>query len=227
MSTASKSILIIVLLFFIPVNSFAQKDSQQQKIGKALEQYGVIAGSWFLDKKCKILDKNKSAEFEWYVANINIALSKIVKTEMLRTTQSSAQKVSNSDKYACDQNSSELVNVSFSLAKKLSYGLTKKNYSKDTSANYFLDRHSFVYLGMKLDDKCDVLSDNIRAEVKKVYDEVTKKIVTKFPNKKILSGNRLKKSLNNIKNMKCNNITKKTVIASIGELRALEKELEN
>lgn len=70
-----KNLLALLIPLLFTPSAFAQSPTKAQLIGSALDNYGKVAGAWYLNGKCKFLDDIKAKEFEQHVATITVALN--------------------------------------------------------------------------------------------------------------------------------------------------------
>ncbi len=90
------SISVGVLTLGIVERSTAQNNA----VGSALESFGKVAGSWYLNQKCQYLDPQELQQFEANVAAITIALGKdLGDQKLLNLIQRSAKETVYSGKY--------------------------------------------------------------------------------------------------------------------------------
>jgi hypothetical protein len=89
----------------------AAAGAQERVVGVALERYGVIAGAWWLNQKCKLLSVDDTAAFTRDVAVINVSLaSTLDNPKVIGQIQASGKKTSETEPYAsCLQQAQEIV----------------------------------------------------------------------------------------------------------------------
>src|SRR6516162_3619773 len=62
-------------------------------LGKLLDQYATIAGGWYLEQRCNHFPREYKLEFDWNVAQTNIAMARHVGAAFLKQIQQSAKRV--------------------------------------------------------------------------------------------------------------------------------------
>ncbi|MBL4800326.1 MAG: hypothetical protein JKY45_00435 [Emcibacter sp.] len=103
-----KNILAIVMLFLSPLSVSAQTPSPEKLMGAALEDYGKVAGAWYLNKKCGFLATPLAVEFMQNVAVVNIAMAKEVKPpKILFMIQKAAKQTA--EAHECTKSSEKIV----------------------------------------------------------------------------------------------------------------------
>jgi len=116
-----KSIKFLALAALIsgltPVS--AQNAGAPNPVGDALNEFGKVAGGWFLNQRCKFIVGSDLANYERDVGVINVALAKdLSNPELLVRVQLSAQKVANSEKFAsCGDDVKQIVQLTSNHAK--------------------------------------------------------------------------------------------------------------
>lgn len=123
---------ILLFLFLLPFNSIAEKPSKDMLVGQALDNYGKIAGAWYLNKYCSFLSVPKVKLFEENVASITVALNQdIGNPQILFKIQKSSKTVAESKKYAgCKKTSEEIVIWGVNYAKVWNIEIQKIKSSK-------------------------------------------------------------------------------------------------
>lgn len=115
----------ILLVFLLILSSYtnvhaAQKPSKDEIIASALEEYGKVAGSWYLNEKCSFVKDTKRAAFEKNVAAITVALSKgLGGYKLLHPIQKGAKKASEKKEYSsCNKQVKALFEYGFNHSKR-------------------------------------------------------------------------------------------------------------
>jgi hypothetical protein len=103
-----KHLIIFTLLYTI--SQFGYSQSRDDMIGSALEEYGKVAGAWFLNERCSYIENDDQQTFEDNVALITTALGQdLGNPKMLFMIQASAKKAANDPKYSdCNGTTKEL-----------------------------------------------------------------------------------------------------------------------
>ncbi|MBL4612175.1 MAG: hypothetical protein JKY91_00375 [Emcibacter sp.] len=103
-----RNILTIIMLFISSLSASAQTPTPDQLMGAALEDYGKVAGAWYLNKKCSFLANPMAVEFMQNVAVINIAMAKDVKNpKILFMIQKAAKQTAEAQQ--CEKTSENIV----------------------------------------------------------------------------------------------------------------------
>jgi len=118
-----KKLFATVLLISLPVAALAQ----ERAIGVALERFGVVAGGWWLNPKCKILSSEDVAAFNRDVAVINTSLAtSIDNPNLVMSIQKASKKTAETEKYAaCSTEAKEIVAYAASAAHQWSMEIRK------------------------------------------------------------------------------------------------------
>lgn len=121
--TRMKKNLALLLLIALPATVIAQ----ERVIGVALERFGVVAGGWWLNQKCKFLSGEEIKAFSRDVAVINTSLATSVDNpSLVLSIQASGKKASESEKYAsCSSEAQEIVTYAASAANQWSSEIRK------------------------------------------------------------------------------------------------------
>lgn len=161
----------------------SNKEEANKILGQMYNQYATIAGGWYLNQKCAVLDKDKAKEFEWYVVQVNVFMQKLTKNiNMLRSIQQGAIKAVDEKYSDCSQKSKNIVNDTFDLAKKMNLALTNKPYDKENSdKEYLLSRYKSIANWMYYSDHCKSISKDIVSDVASVVKKIKTKISSKHP----------------------------------------------
>jgi hypothetical protein len=133
---------------------------QSPAFGKLLDQYATMAGGWFLEQRCNLLDTGAKQELEWNVGETNKALiSHMTKPDLLFIIQNSAQKTA--AKYPCDQ-SNKLMHEILELSRQVVYSTTGQHYAPGALPFDGRDIQSLV-TAQKIDDACKLIPPDIRS----------------------------------------------------------------
>jgi hypothetical protein len=143
-------------------------------LSRLLDQYATIAGAWFLEQRCNTLSPDLKREFDWNVAQTNMALSLKVKPDFLQGLQPPAKKVA--DKYDCDDKARSLVAQVLALSQATTVELTGKRYSLMAEAQYQGQRIVSLLVAKAVDDRCHVMAPDARA----AYDGRVQEITDRF-----------------------------------------------
>lgn len=136
-----------------------------------LDSYATIAGGWYLEQRCNRLPKEYKAEFDWNIAQTNVALSRIAKQSFLFQIQQSARKVA--EAATCNNEVTDLIVTTLVKSRETTKLLTGQTYTP--ALGLALEAQYIVVLrvGQKLDDKCKILPVEIRKEYDGRIDEIT------------------------------------------------------
>ena len=104
----------LLLIVVFPAAAFAQ----ERAIGVALERYGVVAGGWWLNKKCNFISGEEAKVFSRDVAVVNTSLTTTLDNpNLVLSIQASGKRVSESETYAsCPKQAQEIVTYAASAA---------------------------------------------------------------------------------------------------------------
>lgn len=96
-----KPFFILSLFCLLPFSTqAAESTNQQNMLASALDEYGKVAGAWFLNQRCLYITGQELKAFEEDVANITVALGNdIGNPQMLFMIQAGAKKATQEGKY--------------------------------------------------------------------------------------------------------------------------------
>ena len=218
-------IFVTFLCFMKIVISSVYADTKNIQ-GKQLDRYATIAGGWHLNEACEVLTQDGRLEFEWYVSNITINLSKNINPQFLFSIQNSARSVAQQPQYAsCQTQSMEIVMATFKDAHQLNRELTGMTFQKGHSdIEYLLNKYSYAALGMNIEKKCHFLQKHMRHDVENVYNKVTSALEKMSSKTQKLNKNH--PAIQDFKHNDCKNRKHRlSVTRALQEIRSLEKSL--
>ena len=113
-----RKLLVFAILTLCPVAALPQ----ERAIGVALERFGVVAGGWWLNQKCKFLQAEEAAAFGRDVSVVNTSLATSINNpNLVLSIQTSGKKVAESEKYAsCPSEAQDIVRYAASAASQWS-----------------------------------------------------------------------------------------------------------
>jgi len=118
-----KNILIVVVFstFFL-ASMTSHAVSKQALVASALDEYGKVAGAWFMNKRCNYIQGQESKTFDNDVTLITNALGNdLGGPKVLYMVQAGAKKVTEKPKYSdCKGKSEEIFNYGYNHAKNWS-----------------------------------------------------------------------------------------------------------
>ena len=175
--------LVAVLPFSI--NPSAQAQSQNPSttapsslsaadpaLGKLLDAYATIAGGWYLERRCDHLSQELKAEFDWNVAQTNIALSRRADPKFLGALQQSGLKVAETK--TCGKETRELVTITLAMSRDTTKLLTGQTYSPTADLAYKAQRITALLAAQRIDDTCKVMPADARKEFDSRLVTITK-----------------------------------------------------
>jgi hypothetical protein len=115
-----KKLFIFGILASFPQILSAQSERPSNPVGEALDDFGRVAGGWFLNERCKLIVGDDLATYKQDVALINVTLAKdLGNPDLLLRIQSSAKKVAYAEKFdSCGQDAKQIVQFTSTHAKK-------------------------------------------------------------------------------------------------------------
>ncbi|WP_105102752.1 hypothetical protein [Microbulbifer pacificus] len=115
------TLLAVALMFTTPLSA-QQIQSRDTMIASALDEYGKVAGSWFLNEKCTFLSKEERSSFEESVALITVTLGReIGNPTILFVIQKGAKSATEKPEYSgCNSTSKELFQYGYDHSKNWS-----------------------------------------------------------------------------------------------------------
>jgi len=120
-----KHILLILLSLALSQITYAQ--NQQNMVASALDEYGKVAGAWFLNERCNYVESDEKQVFKDNVALITVALGKdLGGPKMLYMVQGGAKKATDDPKYSdCSGTTKELFDYGHNHSKNWSDQIRK------------------------------------------------------------------------------------------------------
>lgn len=134
----------------------------QAALGKMFDAYATIAGGWYLEQRCDSFAKNLKAEFDWNVAQTNIALSRQSNPGFLQQLQQSARKVA--EARTCNKETKDLIIATFQMSRETTKFLTGQSYAPALGLAQDAQYLGVLLFAQKLDDKCKVMPTETRKE---------------------------------------------------------------
>lgn len=117
------------LLLYIFVFSIASSSAlaNQDLVASALDEYGKVAGAWFLNERCAYLNDQDKSQFKDNVALITVALGQdLGGPQMLYMVQSGAKRATDDPKYSdCNGTAKELFEYGHNHSKNWSEQIRK------------------------------------------------------------------------------------------------------
>jgi len=97
-----KHIILIIAILLLPTKAFSNENELQKRlIASALEEYGKVAGAWYLNEKCNYIKNEEKSKFKDNVALITVALAKdLASPKLLYPIQNSAKNIIEKPKYS-------------------------------------------------------------------------------------------------------------------------------
>jgi hypothetical protein len=140
--------------------------------GKLLDQYATIAGGWYLEQRCNHFPREYKLEFDWNVAQTNIAMARHVSAAFLKQIRQSARKVAETK--TCGSESRDLVVSTLVMSRDTTKFLTRQTYTLALGLAYEQQLIGLLLLAQKLDDKCKIMPGHIRTEFDDRIAEILK-----------------------------------------------------
>jgi hypothetical protein len=143
-------------------------------LGKMFDAFATIAGGWYLEQRCNFFPKEYKAEFDWNVAQINVALSRQTRPGFLLQLQQSARNVAESK--ACSSETRDIIVSTLVKSRETTKFLTGQTYTPALGLAQEAQYIVALIFAQKLDDKCKVMP----AETRKEFDGRIAEITTGF-----------------------------------------------
>jgi hypothetical protein len=170
--------LIISVLISLNSSIVFSQVSSDSIVGTALEDYGVISGSWHLNNHCKILDATLANEYERYVGAITIALRTELKNpEILLKIQANSKSIINKEPYLnCQKETKKIMAQSVLLAKNWFSNIQKLNGngSKFGIKNEEAKKYSALVAAYHVEAKCKFGTEEDLSNIKLMLDAIRK-----------------------------------------------------
>jgi hypothetical protein len=142
-------------------------------LGKMFDAFATIAG-WYLEQRCNFFPKEYKAEFDWNVAQINVALSRQARPGFLLQLQQSTRNVAESK--ACSSETRDIIVSTLVKSRETTKFLTGQTYTPALGLAQEAQYIVALIFAQKLDDKCKVMP----AETRKEFDGRIAEITTGF-----------------------------------------------
>ena len=210
----------ICILLTLGMNAYSQEelsDEQKKVVGVLFDKYATVAGAWFVNNNCSILNEKENSEFFWYTSEFTKIVSSLKNPKMVTSIQKSAKKVSEQDKYKkCGDESKEVVQQSFNIAKELVHKLSKKKPDVQASLKAStLSKYKEVHIFMSAANRCNFLKGEMKDEVLSVKNGVDAGIKKSYP-QDFEQISAIKEQL------PCDKNTEKLYVGSLAKLRSLQ-----
>lgn len=174
--TARRRLLPVAGLFAVatmamPVHAQDTGGATQDAIEQLSSDYTAIAGGWWLDERCRILEFDQKIEFEWLVGELTAAIVGELGAGWTSARQQSAQEIAAT--VPCDAAAAGLIGDSVTLARVVTDQLTGLVYQPGvTDRQYLLERYSALARGRAVADRCRFQSDAWRAEYRTMVEQI-------------------------------------------------------
>ena len=119
---------VIVFVSALCASTYAaDRPSRESLVASALDEYGKVAGAWFLNERCHYVHGDEKATFKNNVALITVALGQdLGGPRMLFTIQGGAKSAADLPKYReCSGTAKELFNYGYNHSKNWSEQIRK------------------------------------------------------------------------------------------------------
>jgi hypothetical protein len=140
--------------------------------GKLFDQYATIAGGWYLEQRCNHFPREYKLEFDWNVAQTNIAMARHVGAAFLAQIRQSAKRVAETK--TCGSETRDLVVSTLIMSRDTTKFLTGQTYTLALGLAYEQQLIALLLVAQKLDDKCKVMPGHIRTEFDDRIAEILK-----------------------------------------------------
>jgi hypothetical protein len=154
--------ITLIFCLFISGLSYSQTNSpvQDNLLGEALDDYGTVAGAWYLEQHCSFLGDEEAKKFEKSVAKITTTLrSEISNPDMLLQIQEAAKEAAQKKRYStCGGEVKELVIDSSKHAANWAEQIQQIQFGGERSAvNERIENYSKLYGAWLTEKECAVL----------------------------------------------------------------------
>jgi hypothetical protein len=180
----------------------------------------LVAGGWWLNRKCHYLADNLRKEFEWHVARLTVAFRERGMNEAyLRSIQSGARKTA--IERECVQQSSEIVIATVAMARNLNRELSGAAYNKEVAlVEYQAKRFLGISVAATVEEICKFGPEKGR----NTFLKLTEAIATKMSPQVVEKANTLKSRIQN-SGPPCIAKTERMVLNGFNEAKALGVDL--
>lgn len=147
---------------------------RRERIQRAVQDYAVISGGWFVNQRCRILPDQTTREFEWHATMLTRSLRKYVRPSVLAEARGSAQHNAASKKFEkCGKNAHKGVAETLALARRMSKSMIKQPYRPGFSEwkNYLRQFHKAA-IRVNLERRCRVLNPSQRNQMREDFGTV-------------------------------------------------------
>ena len=134
----------------------------ERLLGQLLDNYATIAAGWYLEQRCKHFASNLEKEFDWNVAQINIAMSDMVSREMLEKLRQAARSVA--DSKTCGDETQATVAGILAMSRETTRVLTGRNFTAQLGLAYEARQVFGLLIAQRLDDVCKLMPGKVREE---------------------------------------------------------------
>lgn len=229
-SLLRKSSTIVVFTLSLLTISFMARgeiSENDRKIGVLLDRYATIAGGWHINQNCRHLSDELRQEFDWHVAQVNIATNKLLNNQrMLLSVLASARTTAYRKPFSdCGEETRGIVTATLEMARDTNKALTGQIYQKNVSRKqYLLEEFSAITSGMHFGEACNYFPPEIKLEVLQVYESVKQKLAQDSGDDAVKRAQENGKS-KYLKTPECAEEAKKLFISSLAALRYLQSSL--
>ncbi|MEQ8505997.1 MAG: hypothetical protein RIB80_11780 [Rhodospirillales bacterium] len=227
-------LLALITLFSAPLSMAETVTKEDLAPGTLLNRYSGLAGTWWLDTKCRILTDDQKRELAWHISEISRAIANQTgKRRTLDALQKTAKQYVDEKFPDCPPNSRSLVIEGFERAQTMTKELTGQSYDPETSDRK-RNLQTFALIAWwyhGVEGKCRHMDDapeNIRQKASEAWNDVFIMMVTK---EKLPQANSVVAMVNekikSAPDLTCNDKTKIMVRRSVEEMFVLQTSLKN
>jgi hypothetical protein len=146
----------------------------KKELGRLFDQYATIAGGWYLELRCHYFPWQYKAQFEWNVAQVNIALQKKADLKFLLSLRAAARRTA--DATPCSDKARNIIVSSLVMSGQLAAQLAGQTYSPDRGLVIYANKIVNLLAAQEVDDHCKKMTGAARTE----FDSETQEVVKEF-----------------------------------------------
>jgi hypothetical protein len=163
----------LILAAFAATSAVAQQAGPRDNaaVGLLLEKYGTISAAYMMDDRCAHLDYESRLEFDYHTQQLHELLKRAAGAALLGAIQKGAIKAA--QEYECGEKTKGFAHVMSALARDAYFQITHVPYGGDVKALAEANRLLTFMAHRKLDDRCQFLPAEERAEYDRHLDELT------------------------------------------------------
>ena len=224
MVMARHLLLCASFVLLTPAHSF----SQPIKPGSLQYRYGSVAFGWYYQQKCRRLTGAETQELRWHTAQATVALARRgVPRQRLLAIQQSGRRVAS--KAHCSARARSTLLQALAIARKLSFDLTGRRYTVNSTANLHLSKFALIAGGLDIASRCRYWAppgqrSTLLPKVRRVWNRLFEQMLQRYGSRRANIASNAGR--NRSRRIPCGPTAKREYLGALRLLRQMQAELK-